>query len=296
MEIYHQKHFSLLDAAIDGQLEVARRLIREGADLEERSANGTTALLNAVMHCNPEIVKLLVEAGADVNARKTPEQITPLMIACSNGDDQISELLLAADAKLDMMDESGNTAFHYACFASSLDIIKKIDEVNSKYRHVPNDDGNTPLLIAAREGRPGVVVWLLEQGASLTDRNAKGETVVGQLITAIDDERIDELQPVWPLILEETLNQIPQAWLKACMLGRKEWIRKMLDQDISINMTDSYGNSGLHYALAGEHPDTVRILLKNQADPALPSEDGTTPEQLCQERYQMNIESYAYDS
>jgi Ankyrin repeats (3 copies) len=55
-------------AAVFGQTEAARLLVKNGAKLEARDNYGSTPLIVAAFFCHPETVKLLVESGADVYA------------------------------------------------------------------------------------------------------------------------------------------------------------------------------------------------------------------------------------
>ena len=70
---------TLLDVTREGDAAAATALIKEGADVRARKADGTTALHWAAHHGELELVKRLIKAGADVNARNdygsTPLQV-----------------------------------------------------------------------------------------------------------------------------------------------------------------------------------------------------------------------------
>jgi ankyrin repeat protein len=65
------------------------------------------------------------------------------------------------------------------------------------------------------------------------------------------------------------------------MLGRTHWIRQLLKWGVAVDMVDEYGNSGLHYAVAGNHVDATKLLLDEGANPDLSTNDGLTPKQLA---------------
>ncbi|MGM0588844.1 MAG: ankyrin repeat domain-containing protein [Bacteroidota bacterium] len=280
MEIYHQQHFSLLDAAMDGQLAVAQRLIDEGEDIEQRSSNGTTALLNAVMYSHDEIVKLLLEHGAEVDVRIVPEQITPLMVSCSNGTDDISKILLRAGGDPKLVDQHGNTVLHYAAFATSLSLIKKIFNAAPDQLDSDNDKGNTPVLIAAQEGRFEVVKWFLKQPIEIERVNKVNQNLLLVLVkSSIQPDR--ELESIFDLLAPLVSFNNHRAWFASCMLGRKYWVSHMMNWKLDINLQDEYGNSGLHYAVAGQHYEIVTLLLQNGADPNLQSNESQRPIDLA---------------
>lgn len=78
----------LMVATTFGQVEVARFLISEGADLDARNNSGGTALHVACFFCQPEIVELLLNAGADPNQFNN-WQLTPLEVATSEFDAEL---------------------------------------------------------------------------------------------------------------------------------------------------------------------------------------------------------------
>jgi len=61
----------LIEAVAAGDISAVRTVVASGTDLEQRDGKGRTALLIAAHADNVEIAKLLIEAGADVNAKTT---------------------------------------------------------------------------------------------------------------------------------------------------------------------------------------------------------------------------------
>jgi ankyrin repeat protein len=98
----------LMFSLIAGSTDVAMRLIEEGADVNCRDVDGRTALVEALTSENeipPEIVDSLIRRGADVNIR-LPGGLTPLMIAVS-GDPRVVRLLVEAGADVRARDDQG---------------------------------------------------------------------------------------------------------------------------------------------------------------------------------------------
>src|SRR6266850_2415638 len=88
----------LLDAVRKGDHKAVRALLENGADVNAKeSRGGQTALMWAVANKYPEIVKLLVEHGANVRARSKGD-FTPLLFAAQQGDVESGRLLLGAEA------------------------------------------------------------------------------------------------------------------------------------------------------------------------------------------------------
>ncbi len=95
MDWYAKDGFTPLQlACYFGQTEVALWLIEKGADIHAVSKNGSAlqAIHAAVAGRNPQIVRALIHAGADIQA-KQEGGFTPLMGAEQNGDEEIMALL-----------------------------------------------------------------------------------------------------------------------------------------------------------------------------------------------------------
>lgn len=99
---------ALMFSLIAGSTEVALSLIEKGAEVNSRDVDGRTALVEALTSENeipPEIVESLIRRGADVNVRLAGG-LTPLMIAAS-GDSRIVRLLVEAGADIKAKDDNG---------------------------------------------------------------------------------------------------------------------------------------------------------------------------------------------
>ena len=91
---------SLMSAALDGQTEIVKGLLRNGADVNAQNLEGRTALMFAVINLRTTTVKTLLQFGADVNVQANCG-CTPLMLAACSGDIGITQALLnrGADAR-----------------------------------------------------------------------------------------------------------------------------------------------------------------------------------------------------
>jgi len=87
----------LIEAAKSGDLHKVKRLIDQGAKVNAKDKDGSTALMLASQSGKLKVVKVLIGKGADVNA-KNNNDISALMIVSQNGQSEIVKVLLAKGA------------------------------------------------------------------------------------------------------------------------------------------------------------------------------------------------------
>lgn len=102
-------------AAFFGHAEAARYLLSKGADVSQRSNNGqkVQAINSAAAGNHLEIVKLLIEHGADVNAAQEGG-FRPLHSAAQNGNPEMAHVLLRHGADKTAKTDDGKTARDFA--------------------------------------------------------------------------------------------------------------------------------------------------------------------------------------
>lgn len=105
----------LMIAACYENEQCVQRLIKAGADISATDENSWPSMLHAACYYGGmlRIAKILIDHGADVNARRKRGQ-TPLMMAAQNGHLEVVQLLVESGASLTEDDDSGWTALDYA--------------------------------------------------------------------------------------------------------------------------------------------------------------------------------------
>lgn len=100
--------------------ELVRILLFAGADPTAQDAqHGRTALHTAAMANDVELVKIILDAGVDVNIRNVQNTI-PLHVALARGAKSCVGLLLSAGANCNMQDDEGDNAFHIAAETAKM--------------------------------------------------------------------------------------------------------------------------------------------------------------------------------
>ena len=117
------------DAAMRGDLDVVRGLLREGADVNAAQGDGMTALHWAAEHRDAAMAELLVFGGANISAVTRIGQYTPLHLAAKAGSAPVIGILVEAGAAVDATTGTGGaTAIHLAASAGSEDGVRVLLE------------------------------------------------------------------------------------------------------------------------------------------------------------------------
>ena len=96
----------------------------KGADLDIQNKNGDTALIRACEYGHLEVVKLLIENGAELNMQEEGDGDTALILACRRGHLEIAKLLIKKGADIHKQDKRGNTALILAVKNNNIETCK----------------------------------------------------------------------------------------------------------------------------------------------------------------------------
>ncbi|HYP09672.1 MAG TPA: ankyrin repeat domain-containing protein [Bryobacteraceae bacterium] len=245
----------LLYAAAFGSPESVKVLLDAGADANAKNALGATPLLWGINSL--EKVRLLIAHGADVNAATNLGK-TPLLVAAQqDGSEAVVKMLLAKGANLDCRDKAmGFTPLVASTFANNTAVVRML--VNRGVDvNVADNAGFTPLMNAASAGNLELVQLLLAKGAKVNAVSGKEfeKTKNGAL----------ELGNFTALLLGSTY-------------GPPALVRALLDAGADVQARDVRGMTPLMYAVTSEsqNPEIVRMLLAAGADASAKSSRGET--------------------
>ncbi len=162
------------DAAMRRDVDAVRGLIDRGADLDAAHGDGMTALHWAAQHGEVEIAALLLNGGADIEARTRLGGHTPLHVASRSARAGAVTALLAAGADATAMTTTGATPLHFAAASGAAGAVSALLDHGAAADAREPVWGQTPLMFAAAAARTEAIAVLLARGA---DPEAAGTVV-----------------------------------------------------------------------------------------------------------------------
>lgn len=251
-----QRQLDLIAASARGNEDKLRSVLTEGVPWSSSKDQAALrrALQKASARDNLTIVRLLLEYGADVEARS---------------DDDLPALFRAAQA--------GQTAVMWELLAHDPDI------------EGCNRDGQTPLFVASIKGFKDAVEMLLQKGARIDAEDRDGRT---PLLAVAADRSTKSIwnsgaQETVQLLIyngahveaRDSIGRTPLLW--AATNGHYDLAKLLLENGADVSAANNRGRTALHLVIGSSDEThrqaTMKLLLQHHADPRAVSDGGWTP-------------------
>ena len=256
-----------------GNADAVRMLIARGADVNAKEpSQNQTALMWAAAERHAEVVKTLIEHGADLQAR-TKKGFSALHFAAREGDLEIARLLLAAGIDINIRSQPAPAETP----AAGSGHRGGAGRAGGPSYEATVSAGSTPLLVATVRAQVPFALFLLEQGA---DPNAS-DAGMTPLHWAVGTWESGEANPVFGFT--DAMSGIPERQAKLqlvkALLARGANPNAPMTQrppGFAGGHTDVIGATPFLLASAAADMEMMRLLLAAGADPKVPTKSNMT--------------------
>ena len=163
--LLHSACTPLFSACESKSLAIVKMLVEAGVGVRDTDNEGHTCLMHAAWQGNIEIVRYLVGLPeVDLNRQSTAiadaSNHTALHLAVFRKHTDVMQVLIDAGADIDAQNNEGRSPLHSACKYGTLDVVKMLVRAGAGVR-VTDNDGCTCLILAARCGHTETVRYLV---------------------------------------------------------------------------------------------------------------------------------------
>lgn len=259
---YTELHY----AARIGDVESTRVLIEGGAEVDAKDWWGYTPISYAIgMSGDQELVQVLIDGGADLHLKDKDGTLLHYATRCGNKDGV--DLLLTRGLDVNAQDDSNDTALYYAAAQGHQQIVELLLQsgANVNTRGYLN---RTAVESAMSGGHTEIVELLIAKGADVSPLHLaihmKDKAKARNLIEGGAD--VNERTPYGTTPLE-----------RAAYGGSKDIAELLMAKGADVNAKDNWNWTALHGAAERGYRDIVQLLLAKGADVSAKDGDGMTP-------------------
>ncbi|PSN40934.1 hypothetical protein C0J52_16263 [Blattella germanica] len=264
----------LLTAIKLGNEEIARKLLKHGANPNAKDKYGNSPMHYAAEYNLMKVVECLLELDCDIDCTNTNGE-TPLINVIKEGNEEIAIKLLKHIPNPNAKDEYGRTPMHYAAEKNLMKVVECLLELKcdidctSKY-------GETPLLKAIKWGNEEITIKLLKHGAN---PNAKDEYGRTPMHYAAEKNLMKVVEYLLELKcdIDCTNKKGETPLINAIKMEYEEMAIKLLKLGANPKAKDEYGRTPMHYAVKKNLMKVVECRLELKCDIDCTNKYGDTP-------------------
>jgi ankyrin repeat protein len=275
-----------LDAVRNGDSALAQQLLQKGADPNVTDDCGIPVITYGAALARPDLMKLLISSGADVNSIDSFHRRPPLLWVIDslfeeneeNGEDvcAVVKLLISAGAKVNLKGESDEPALTSAVLKGNDRLLELLISAGADINY-KDGEGLTAYSYAARLGNQKLKRALIDAGADpqIGVREYREEYGEAAFFQAAADGRTDVIEAM--LANGTDVNGINKSKVTALMRAVEDsTVDALLKAGADVNMKDDAGLTALTWAALFRRTSLLKKLIAAGADVNVQTRDGKT--------------------
>ena len=247
-------------ACRSGALDVVKLLVKAGAGVRATDNDGNTCLMCASSEGHTETVRYLVGLPEVDLSHKVNDGWSALHCAADLKHADVVKVLIDAGADIEIKDDTGHSLLHWACRSGALDVVKLLAKAGAGVR-VTDNQGHTCLMCASAQGHTDTVHYLV--GLPQVDLSHKDNNGCTALHHAGDQNHADVVKVLIDagadIEAKDDMGRPPLHW--ACRSGALDVVKMLVKSGAGVRVTDNDGNTCLMWASKNGHTETVRYLV-----------------------------------
>jgi ankyrin repeat protein len=240
--------------------------LHAGVSPDDIEGSGIPLLSVAAACGHFEIARILLEAGAQVNAVSTDKGETALHVAVKGGRHDIIDLLLEHRANLESKTKhSGATPLHYAATASgSLALVMKLLKAGAQY-DVKNTEGQTPAGVALHANNLHAAVAIINMACGKPKQLAKEKDMLLQHVEATKD-RSSMTNDLIADVFAATCDPDSTVLVEAIKKNDARLVEMFLEKGADPHRSTAKGLLPIFVAVKFADLRIIRMLVQHGAD------------------------------
>jgi ankyrin repeat protein len=221
-------------------------------------------LYKAVQFGQTEAVKLLLKANVSTEYKDNDDR-TPLLCAVENNRPDIVELLLLNKADWNARDKMKRSALHIAASDRHTRVIPKLLGIPDIDVNAQDENCETPLHLAVKNGNQGTAKLLLEFNANVNAKDKKGLTPLHLAAARRDFSLVDMILNTRNIQVDSRTNNgrtpLMQTCDRAASKGCEEVARLLLEMDADPAACDHNGETPIYLSALNGNKETLIELV-----------------------------------
>jgi len=281
--------------------DIVRYLLTVYEDIEIADSGGNTALFYAANNGNLEILNMLIENGANIDAVDSERNYTPLLEALTQGQAACAKQLILKGANIQVIGKNNVTPLQFTIEHDMHEVSDLLIRKGCQFGTSPSEDvrtffgavirahtlavaemlssginaneseeenGFSPLFFCTTSGHEDIVKLLIKNGAQVNRTNKDGDTALLHLL-----KEINTPTTILKGLIETTEDldfrdkENGTALMYASGFGNLELVKMLVSKGADINARDSKtGSCALMEAISNHESEVAIYLINNGAD------------------------------